>query len=134
MGEFTARRMWLLAQRIGRITTGRLRAREKTGPPSGLVTGFARPVPTLVIGELLPSAVRGPGEPGTLCPAVPAEEVALRPETAGINGVKNLRSPGTCDSDRWRSRRALARATADTVRHRYTPPHSHHRPPEPRSR
>ncbi|MFB7368615.1 cytochrome P450 [Streptomyces sp. NPDC056222] len=53
VGKFTARRMRLLTERIERITTECLDAMEKTGPPADLVTAFAKPIPTIIICELL---------------------------------------------------------------------------------
>ncbi|MFD8642687.1 cytochrome P450 [Streptomyces zaomyceticus] len=53
VGRFTARRMRLLTERIEQITTECLDAMEETGPPTDLVTAFAKPIPTIVICELL---------------------------------------------------------------------------------
>ncbi|MFF3837798.1 cytochrome P450 [Streptomyces sp. NPDC001930] len=53
VGKFTARRMRLLTERIEQITTERLDAMEETGPPTDLVTAFAKPIPTIIICELL---------------------------------------------------------------------------------
>jgi cytochrome P450 len=53
VGKFTARRMRLLTERIEQITTDCLDAMEKAGPPTDLVTAFAKPIPTIVICELL---------------------------------------------------------------------------------
>ncbi|MFJ5997096.1 cytochrome P450 [Streptomyces sp. NPDC092370] len=53
VGRFTARRMRLLTERIEQITTDCLDAMEKAGPPADLVTAFAKPIPTIVICELL---------------------------------------------------------------------------------
>ncbi|MER8002860.1 cytochrome P450 [Streptomyces sp. NPDC095613] len=53
MGKFTVRRMRLLTERVERITTDHLDAMEKTGPPADLVTAFAKPVPAIMICELL---------------------------------------------------------------------------------
>ncbi|MCX5009771.1 cytochrome P450 [Streptomyces sp. NBC_00555] len=53
VGKFTARRMRLLTERIEQITTNCLDAMEKTGPPTDLVTAFAKPIPTIIICELL---------------------------------------------------------------------------------
>ncbi|MER5184513.1 cytochrome P450 [Streptomyces sp. NPDC002896] len=53
VGKFTARRMRLLTERIEQITTDCLDAMEKTGPPADLVTAFAKPIPTIIICELL---------------------------------------------------------------------------------
>lgn len=53
VGKFTARRMRLLTERIEQITTTCLDAMEAAGPPSDLVTAFAKPIPTIVICELL---------------------------------------------------------------------------------
>ncbi|MER8046701.1 cytochrome P450 [Streptomyces sp. NPDC094032] len=53
VGRFTARRMRLLTERIEQITTDCLDAMERTGPPADLVTAFAKPIPTIIICELL---------------------------------------------------------------------------------
>ncbi|MEU2284607.1 cytochrome P450 [Streptomyces sp. NPDC013178] len=53
VGKFTVRRMRLLTERIEQITSDCLDAMEKTGPPADLVTAFAKPIPTIVICELL---------------------------------------------------------------------------------
>ncbi|QLE75290.1 cytochrome P450 [Streptomyces rectiverticillatus] len=53
VGKFTARRMRLLTERIEQITADCLDAMEKTGPPADLVTAFAKPIPTIIICELL---------------------------------------------------------------------------------
>ncbi|MFH9425581.1 cytochrome P450 [Streptomyces sp. NPDC017529] len=52
-GKFTVRRMRLLTERVEQITTDCLDAMEKTGPPADLVTAFAKPIPAIVICELL---------------------------------------------------------------------------------
>ncbi|QJY50318.1 cytochrome P450 [Pseudonocardia broussonetiae] len=53
VGRFTVRRMRLLAERVEQITTEHLDAMEAAGPPTDLVSAFARPVPAVVICELL---------------------------------------------------------------------------------
>ncbi|MET9451830.1 cytochrome P450 [Streptomyces cinerochromogenes] len=53
VGKFTVRRMRLLTERIEQVTADCLDAMEKAGPPTDLVTAFAKPVPTVVICELL---------------------------------------------------------------------------------
>ncbi|MFI8966368.1 cytochrome P450 [Streptomyces sp. NPDC053493] len=53
VGRFTARRMRLLTERIEQITADRLDAMEAAGPSADLVTAFAKPIPTMVICELL---------------------------------------------------------------------------------
>ncbi|MFE3828665.1 cytochrome P450 [Streptomyces sp. NPDC059092] len=53
MGKFTVRRMRLLAERVEQVTDDHLDAMEKTGPPADLVTAFAKPVPAIMICELL---------------------------------------------------------------------------------
>ncbi|MFH9394598.1 cytochrome P450 [Streptomyces sp. NPDC017556] len=60
-GRFTVRRMRQLAGRIERFTADCLDAMEQAGPTADLVEALARPVPTLVICELLgvPYADRG---------------------------------------------------------------------------
>ncbi len=50
---FTVRRMRELAPRIGQIVSEHLDAMERSGPPADLVPAFARPIPSLVICELL---------------------------------------------------------------------------------
>ncbi|MGW7447452.1 cytochrome P450 [Kitasatospora sp. NPDC054795] len=52
-GKFTVRRMRLLTERIEQVTTARLDAMEAAGPPADLVTAFAKPIPAIVICELL---------------------------------------------------------------------------------
>ncbi|GGK81705.1 cytochrome P450 [Planomonospora parontospora subsp. parontospora] len=60
-GKFTARRMRLLTERIEQITAEHLDAMAQAGPPADLVTAFAKPIPVIVICELLgvPYADRG---------------------------------------------------------------------------
>ncbi|MBP2476393.1 cytochrome P450 [Crossiella equi] len=53
MGEFTVRRMRLLTERIEEITEDALEAMARTGGPVDLITAFARPIPSLVICEIL---------------------------------------------------------------------------------
>ncbi|KOG58982.1 cytochrome P450 [Streptomyces griseoflavus] len=53
MGKFTVRRMRLLTERIERVTAECLDAMEKAGPPVDLVAAFAKPIPAIVICELL---------------------------------------------------------------------------------
>ncbi|THC51839.1 cytochrome P450 [Streptomyces sp. A1499] len=53
VGKFTVRRMRMLTERIEQITADRLDAMEKSGPPTDLVTAFAKPIPTIVICEIL---------------------------------------------------------------------------------
>jgi cytochrome P450 len=50
---FTVRRMRQLAPRIEQIVSEHLDAMERNGPPADLVPAFARPIPSLVICELL---------------------------------------------------------------------------------
>jgi cytochrome P450 len=50
---FTVRRMRMLAPRIEQVVSERLDAMERNGPPADLVTAVARPIPSLVICELL---------------------------------------------------------------------------------
>ncbi|MBG0823028.1 cytochrome P450 [Planomonospora sp. ID91781] len=61
VGKFTARRMRLLTERIEQITAEHLDAMAQAGPPADLVTAFAKPIPVIVICELLgvPYADRG---------------------------------------------------------------------------
>ena len=60
-GKFTARRMRLLTERLEQITAEHLDAMEQAGPPTDLVTAFAKPIPAIMICELLgvPYADRG---------------------------------------------------------------------------
>ncbi|MFB7538272.1 cytochrome P450 [Streptomyces zaomyceticus] len=53
VGKFTARRMRLLTERIEQITTECLDVMDEAGPPTDLVTAFAKPIPTIIICELL---------------------------------------------------------------------------------
>ncbi|MFF0473856.1 cytochrome P450 [Streptomyces sp. NPDC004284] len=53
VGKFTARRMRLLTERVEQITADRLDAMEAAGPSADLVTAFAKPIPTIVICEIL---------------------------------------------------------------------------------
>ena len=53
VGEFTVRRMRQLTERVEQITAERLDAMEQAGPPTDLVTAFAKPIPAMVICELL---------------------------------------------------------------------------------
>jgi cytochrome P450 len=53
VGKFTVRRMRQLTERIEQITTDHLDAMQDTGPPTDLVTAFAKPIPAIVICELL---------------------------------------------------------------------------------
>lgn len=52
-GKFTARRMQLLTERVQEFTTDHLDAMVRQGPPAELMSAFARPIPTLMICELL---------------------------------------------------------------------------------
>ncbi|WP_314621680.1 cytochrome P450 [Streptomyces stackebrandtii] len=53
VGKFTARRMRLLTERVEQITAECLDAMEQAGPTADLVTAFAKPIPTIIICELL---------------------------------------------------------------------------------
>ncbi|WP_371127195.1 cytochrome P450 [Streptomyces sp. 2112.3] len=53
MGKFTVRRMRLLTSRVEEITTEHLDAMERQGPTVDLVEAFAKPLPALMICELL---------------------------------------------------------------------------------
>ncbi|GAA3113742.1 cytochrome P450 [Streptosporangium carneum] len=53
VGKFTVRRMRQLTERVEQITAEHLDAMEKAGPPTDLVTAFAKPIPAVVICELL---------------------------------------------------------------------------------
>jgi cytochrome P450 len=52
-GEFSAARMAALRPRVERIVDEHLDAMAAAGPPTDLVSAFALPVPTRIIGELL---------------------------------------------------------------------------------
>ncbi|MFB7588653.1 cytochrome P450 [Streptomyces sp. NPDC056169] len=60
-GRFTVRRMRQLSDRVAEITSEHLDAMERGGPGADLVEAFARPLPALMICELLgvPYADRG---------------------------------------------------------------------------
>jgi cytochrome P450 len=53
VGRFTLRRMRLLTERVEQITAEHLDAMEQAGPSADLVTAFAKPIPSVVICELL---------------------------------------------------------------------------------
>ncbi|GAA2395929.1 cytochrome P450 [Nonomuraea africana] len=53
VGKFTVRRMRLLTERVEQVTAEHLDAMEKAGPTADLVTAFAKPIPAIVICELL---------------------------------------------------------------------------------
>jgi cytochrome P450 len=53
VGKFTVRRMRQLTERVEQITADHLDAMEKAGPPADLVTAFAKPIPAIMICELL---------------------------------------------------------------------------------
>ncbi|GAA1220718.1 cytochrome P450 [Pseudonocardia alaniniphila] len=53
VGKFTVRRMRQLTERVEQVTADHLDAMEKAGPPADLVTAFARPIPAIMICELL---------------------------------------------------------------------------------
>ncbi|WP_431934489.1 cytochrome P450 [Nonomuraea jabiensis] len=53
VGKFTVRRMRLLTERVEQITAEHLDAMEKAGPSADLVTAFAKPIPAVIICELL---------------------------------------------------------------------------------
>ncbi|WP_055696750.1 MULTISPECIES: cytochrome P450 [Streptomyces] len=53
MGKFTVRRMRQLTERVEQITAAQLDAMAKAGPPTDLVTAFAKPIPSIIICELL---------------------------------------------------------------------------------
>lgn len=52
-GKFTVRRMRSLTERVEQVTADHLDAMESTGPPTDLVTAFAKPIPAIMICELL---------------------------------------------------------------------------------
>ncbi|MFJ6783346.1 cytochrome P450 [Streptomyces yangpuensis] len=53
VGKFTVRRMRMLTERIEQITADCLDAMEEAGTSADLVTAFAKPIPTIVICEIL---------------------------------------------------------------------------------
>ncbi|MFC4112877.1 cytochrome P450 [Nonomuraea zeae] len=53
VGTFTVRRMRLLTERVEQITAEHLDAMEQAGSSADLVTAFAKPIPAIVICELL---------------------------------------------------------------------------------
>ncbi len=52
-GKFTVRRMRLLTERVEQVTAEHLDAMEAAGPSVDLVTAFAKPIPAIIICELL---------------------------------------------------------------------------------
>lgn len=52
-GQFTVRRMRLLTERVEEITAAHLDAMERHGPSVDLVEAYGRPIPALMICELL---------------------------------------------------------------------------------
>jgi len=52
-GKFTVRRMRLLTERVTEVTAQCLDAMAAAGPPVDLVEAFAKPIPALLISELL---------------------------------------------------------------------------------
>ncbi|MGW0801531.1 cytochrome P450 [Nonomuraea sp. NPDC002799] len=53
VGKFTVRRMRLLTERVEQVTAEHLDAMDKAGPSADLVTAFAKPIPAIIICELL---------------------------------------------------------------------------------
>ncbi|MFI6502920.1 cytochrome P450 [Nonomuraea typhae] len=53
VGKFTVRRMRQLTERVEQVTAEHLDAMEKAGPGADLVTAFAKPIPAVIICELL---------------------------------------------------------------------------------
>lgn len=53
VGKFTVRRMRQLTERVEQVTAEHLDAMEQAGPSADLVTAFARPIPSIIICELL---------------------------------------------------------------------------------
>ncbi|WP_128976643.1 cytochrome P450 [Streptomyces roseicoloratus] len=53
VGRFTVRRMRMLTERVEQVTAEHLDAMAETGGPVDLVTAFAKPIPTIVICEIL---------------------------------------------------------------------------------
>lgn len=53
VGKFTVRRIRQLTERVEQVTAEQLDAMEKAGPSVDLVTAFAKPIPSIIICELL---------------------------------------------------------------------------------
>ncbi|MEU8205902.1 cytochrome P450 [Streptosporangium sp. NPDC049046] len=53
VGKFTVRRMRQLTERVEQVTAEHLDAMEQAGPTADLVTAFAKPIPSVIICELL---------------------------------------------------------------------------------
>ncbi|MGW2220440.1 cytochrome P450 [Nonomuraea sp. NPDC001684] len=53
VGKFTVRRMRLLTERVEQVTAEHLDAMANAGPPADLVTALAKPIPAVMICELL---------------------------------------------------------------------------------
>ncbi len=53
VGKFTVRRMRMLTERVEQVTAEHLDAMEQAGPPTDPVSAFARPIPAIMICELL---------------------------------------------------------------------------------
>ncbi|MFE0148459.1 cytochrome P450 [Nonomuraea sp. NPDC059007] len=53
VGKFTVRRMRQLTERVEQVTAEHLDAMEQAGPSADLVTAFAKPIPAVIICELL---------------------------------------------------------------------------------
>ncbi|MFF5110555.1 cytochrome P450 [Streptosporangium sp. NPDC000509] len=53
VGKFTVRRMRQLTERVEQVTAEHLDAMEQAGPTVDLVTAFAKPIPSVIICELL---------------------------------------------------------------------------------
>ncbi|TDD57163.1 cytochrome P450 [Nonomuraea terrae] len=53
VGKFTVRRMRQLTERVEQVAAEHLDAMEKAGPTADLVTAFAKPIPAVIICELL---------------------------------------------------------------------------------
>ncbi|MEV0752331.1 cytochrome P450 [Streptosporangium sp. NPDC050280] len=53
VGKFTVRRMRQLTERVEQVTAEHLDAMEQAGPAADLVAAFARPIPSVIICELL---------------------------------------------------------------------------------
>ncbi|MEV0593904.1 cytochrome P450 [Nonomuraea cavernae] len=53
VGKFTVRRMRQLTERVEQVTAEHLDTMEQAGPTADLVTAFAKPIPAVIICELL---------------------------------------------------------------------------------
>ncbi|GCD41213.1 cytochrome P450 [Streptomyces paromomycinus] len=88
-GKFTVRRMRLLTERVEQVTAGCLDAMEKTGPPTDLVTAFAKPIPAVMICELLGVPYEDRGSFQTQVESFMSGETTDEELTAAYTAVQN---------------------------------------------